>query len=204
LSTILCVEDEPLTGLELERALSGLGHRAVMTASIEEARAAVNRQPLDLILANDWLPDASGLDLLRALQQQGREIPLIIMTHYSSVEEAVTSIRHGAADYLTKPLRLEALRLAVNNAIALARLRLENAEYRRQLDLRRGPAPHVLPVRELDIPLAETFDLREIERVTIRRALVATNGNRTRAARLLGMSERTLRKKLNSGFLDER
>ena len=204
MSTILCVEDEPLTGLELERALNGLGHRAVMTASIEEARAAVNRQPLDLILANDWLPDASGLDLLRALQQQGREIPVIIMTHYSSVEEAVTSIRHGAADYLTKPLRLEALRLAVNNAIAVARLRLENAEYRRQLNLRRGPTPNVLPVRELDIPPGETFDLRELERVTIRRALVATNGNRTRAARLLGMSERTLRKKLNSGFLDAR
>jgi DNA-binding NtrC family response regulator len=204
LSTILCVEDEPLTGLDLERALSGLGHRAVMTASIEEARAAVNRQPLDLILANDWLPDASGLDLLRALQQQGREIPVIIMTHYSSVEEAVTSIRHGAADYLTKPLRLEALRLAVNNAIALARLRLENAEYRRQLNLRRVPAPNALPVRDLDVPPGEIFDLRELERIAIRRALVATNGNRTRAARLLGMSERTLRKKLNTGFLDAR
>ncbi len=204
MSTILCVEDEPLTGLELERALGGLGHRAVMTASIEEARTAVSRQALDLILVNDWLPDASGLDLLRGLQEQGREIPVIIMTHYSSVEEAVTSIRHGAADYLTKPLRLEALRLAVNNAIALARLRLENAEYRRQIDARRGPAPNILPAQEIGIRPGEIFDLRELERFAIRRALVATKGIRTRAARLLGISERTLRKKLNSGFLDGR
>jgi len=137
MSTILCVGDDPAAGVMLERALGEVGHHPVMTGRIEEALAAADRQPFDLILADDRLPDASAIDLLRALQQQGQEIPVVILTEYSSVEGAVAALRHGALDYLTKPLRVEALRLAVNNALEVVRLRRQNDEYRRQVERRR-------------------------------------------------------------------
>ncbi len=138
MSTILCVDEEPAVGVVLERALHELGHRTVMASRVDEALSAIGRQPFDLILSDTQLPDASGLDLLRTLAEQGQEIPVIMMTNYSSVEDAVASIRSGAIDYLTKPVRLEALRLAVNNAIEVVRLRRENEEFRRRIDERQS------------------------------------------------------------------
>ena len=219
MSTILCVESEPATAMVLERTLRDLGYRTVMTVRVDEALGAASRQSFDLILAADRLPDASGIDLLRALHEQAREIPVIVMTDHSSVDGAVTCMRHGAIEYLTRPLRVEALRLAVNNALEVARLRRENAEYRRQIVAQYAPADVAKPGRPARIAWpaneaggvataeaapGESYDLTEMERGAIRRALTATSGNRTRAARLLGISERTLRKKLNSGFLEGR
>ena len=60
------------------------------------------------------------------------------MTGYATIENAVLSMKHGAVDYLTKPLRAEALRLAVNNAIELERLRRENESFREEIDSLRG------------------------------------------------------------------
>src|SRR5439155_25050322 len=80
----------------------------------------------------------TGLDLLKTLREQGHRIPVIIMTGYATIENAVLSMKHGAVDYLTKPLRAEALRLAVNNAIELERLRRENESFREEIDSLRG------------------------------------------------------------------
>jgi DNA-binding NtrC family response regulator len=145
---------------EAARALQELGHRTVMTSRVDEALAAANRQPFDLILADTRLPDASGLDLLRSLHELGQDVPVIMMTNYSSVEDAVTSIRGGAIDYLTKPLRFEALRLAVNNAIEVVRLRKENDEYRHRIDERQrlivGSHPSVRALMDTIAAVAPT------------------------------------------------
>jgi len=84
------------------------------------------------------MPEATGLDLLDQLRQRGHDIPVIIMTGFASIEQAVLTIRHGAVDYLTKPLRAEALRLAVTNALEVSRLRRENENFRRELHSLRG------------------------------------------------------------------
>ncbi len=133
MSTILCIDDEPAVGVGLEHALSDLGHQPVLATSVAEGLDALTRQSVDLIISDFLMPQATGLDLIEALKRQGSEIPVIIMTGYSSVENAVLLMRHGAVDYLTKPLRTEALRIAVNNAIELSRLRHENEEFRREL-----------------------------------------------------------------------
>jgi DNA-binding NtrC family response regulator len=138
MSTILCVDDEPAVGVVLEHQLTEIGHRPVLAGSADEALKAVKRQSFDLVIADYRMPDASGIDLLRALRQQGYGVPVIIMTGYSSIEHAVLSIKHGAADYLTKPLRAEALRIAVNNAIELDRLRRENEIIKHEIDGLRG------------------------------------------------------------------
>src|SRR5690242_16488761 len=120
---ILCIDAEPSVGVVLEHHLAEIGHQPVLAQSLDEGLETVSRQPIDLIIADDRLPHANGLDLLERLRAQGLEIPVIIMTGYASVEHAVATMRQGAADYLTKPLRQEAVRLAVNNAIEVARLR---------------------------------------------------------------------------------
>ncbi|MEO8201990.1 MAG: sigma 54-interacting transcriptional regulator, partial [Gemmatimonadota bacterium] len=137
--TILCIDDEPSVGVVLENGLEQLGHETVLASSVDEGMQQVNRQPFDLIISDYRMPNATGLDLLQRLREQGYDIPVIIMTGYSSIEHAVVSIRHGAVDYLTKPLRQEALRIAVTHAIELVRLRRENERFRNEITSLRGP-----------------------------------------------------------------
>ena len=122
----------------LEHALTQLGHSAILAGSVADGMKAVVRQPFDLIISDYRMPDATGLDLLEQLRREGHEIPVIIMTGYSSIENAVLSMRHGAIDYLSKPLRQEALRIAVTNAIEVVRLRRENEGFRQELATLRG------------------------------------------------------------------
>jgi DNA-binding NtrC family response regulator len=138
MSNILCIDDEPSVGVVLEHHLTEIGHHPVLASSVDEGLKAVRESAFDLIISDYRMPRATGLDLLESLRHQGIDIPVIIMTGYSSIEHAVLSMRHGAVDYLTKPLRQEALRIAVNNAIEMARLRRENEQFRRELSSLRG------------------------------------------------------------------
>jgi DNA-binding NtrC family response regulator len=138
MASILCVDDDPAVGVVLESALSRLGHASTIAAGVDEAMAAVQRQPFDLIISDHRMPGATGLDLLTQLEREGHEIPVIIMTGYSSVEHAVLSLRSGAIDYLTKPIRAETLRIAVNQVLEVLRLRRENETIRQELSTLRG------------------------------------------------------------------
>jgi len=138
MATILCVDDEAPVGVVLENALSGMGHDALVTTSVDEALEEVNRQHCDLIISDYSMPKSSGLDLIKQLDDGGHEIPVIIMTGYGSIEHAVQSIRLGAVDYLTKPLRSETLRIAVTQALEITRLRKENESFRREISSFKG------------------------------------------------------------------
>ena len=138
MATILCVDDEPSVGVVLEAALNKLGHTPILANSVDEAVRAVGRQQFDLIISDYRMPNGTGLDLLSSLEKEGHQIPVIIMTGYSSVEHAVMSLRSGAIDYLTKPVRQETLRIAVTQALEVIRLRKENETYRQELSGLRG------------------------------------------------------------------
>jgi DNA-binding NtrC family response regulator len=137
-ATILCIDDEPSVGVVMEHHLTQLGHQSVVVTSVDEGVRALNAQPIDLVICDYRMPEATGLDLLEAVREQGLDVPVIIMTGFSSIEHAVLSMRHGAVDYLSKPLRAEALRIAVNNALEVNRLRRQNEEFRREINSLRG------------------------------------------------------------------
>lgn len=134
MATILCVDDEPSTGVVLEHHLTKIGHRPLLASSVEEAQKIIARTPIDLIIADYRMPKATGLDLLGVLEKEGYQVPVIIMTGYSSIEHAVISIKSGAIDYLTKPIRPETLEIAVTQALEVMRLRRENEQFRREIN----------------------------------------------------------------------
>jgi DNA-binding NtrC family response regulator len=133
MATILCVDDEPSVGVVLEHTLTKLGHRPILVTSVDDALKTVGRTGIDLIVADYVMPKLNGLDLLRTLEKEGYRIPVIIMTGYSSIENAVISIKSGAIDYLTKPIRAETLEIAVNQALEVMRLRRENETFRTEI-----------------------------------------------------------------------
>ncbi len=136
MSLILCIDDEPAVCAVLEDALARLGHQSIFAPNIAEGLKAIRQQPFDLIIAN-YPADASP-DILDLLREEDLGLPVIVMTGYASVEHAVLSMRKGAADYITKPLRFEALRISVTNALEVNRLRRENENIKREITTLRG------------------------------------------------------------------
>ena len=133
MATILTVDDEPSIGLILEDTLERAGHQSVSARSVPEAMELLARGGIDLIISDYRMPGLTGLEFLSILQRDGYDIPLIMLTGYASIEHAVASIKAGAVDYITKPVRPQQLELAVDQALELVRLRRENETLRREV-----------------------------------------------------------------------
>lgn len=126
---ILVVEDDTSLNRLLVGHLKQMGHEVVGVTSGEEARAQLKHQVPDLSLMDIRLPDVSGLDLL---VEFAPHVPVITMTAYGAVDQAVRAVRTGASDYLVKPVSSEALELAVGRVFATAELKRDVAFWQSQ------------------------------------------------------------------------
>lgn len=133
MATILYVDDEPAVGLILEDSLAQAGHTAVGTRSVPEALQVLERGGVDLIISDYRMPGLTGLEFIQLLTREGYDIPLIMLTGHASIEHAVASIKAGAIDYITKPVRPQQLELAVDQALEFVRLRRENEALRKEV-----------------------------------------------------------------------
>jgi two-component system response regulator HydG len=133
MATILCVDDEPAALLILRTTLDQAGHRCIAVTNVEAALNVLARGPVDLIISDYRMPQATGLEFLNRLKETGQDIPLVMTTGYGSIEHAVAAIKAGAVDYLTKPVRPEQLTLVVDQALEYTRLRRENEALRKEV-----------------------------------------------------------------------
>ena len=133
MATILYVDDEPPIRLILQDTLERMGHGAIGAANVPEALAALGREEIDLIISDFKMPGLSGLEFLELLRDEGRDIPVIILTGHASIEHAVAAIKAGASDYITKPLQPEQLEHAVVQALEILRLKRENDALRQEV-----------------------------------------------------------------------
>ena len=133
MATILYVDDEAAVGLILEDTLERAGHSPIGTRSVPEALQVLEKGGVDLIISDYRMPGLTGLEFLQLLAREGYDIPLIMLTGYASIEHAVASIKAGAIDYITKPVRPQQLELAVTQALEFVRLRRENESLRKEV-----------------------------------------------------------------------
>ena len=136
--SILYVDDEPAVSMIVEHTLRNAGHETVGARNVPEALQVLSRGGVELIISDYKMPGLSGLEFLELLTSEGFDIPLIMLTGYASIEHAVASIKAGAVDYITKPVRPEQLTLAVEQALELVRLRKENATLRSEMSVVRN------------------------------------------------------------------
>jgi two-component system, OmpR family, response regulator len=106
---VLVVEDDPLVGDGIRRALNGGGFAADLVASAEAAKTALDTESFDLVIADIGLPRQNGLQLVRSLRSRGQVIPILILTARDGLEDRVTALDLGADDYLTKPFQVPEL-----------------------------------------------------------------------------------------------
>src|ERR1051325_2376428 len=133
MANVLYVDAESAIRLVLQDTLERLGHSAVGAQNVPEALAVLARGDVDLIISDFRMPGMSGLELLETLREDGRDIPLIMLTGHGTIEHAVAAIKAGAVDYITKPVQPEQLEHAVAQALELSRLKRENEALRREV-----------------------------------------------------------------------
>ncbi|MDH5857491.1 sigma 54-interacting transcriptional regulator [Lampropedia aestuarii] len=115
-ASILVVDDEPDLRLLYELTLAREGYRIETAETVAQAMHKL-QQRFDVVLTDMRLPDGLGMELLLALQAQGRPERCIVATAYGSAENAVEALRAGAFDYLSKPVELKQLRSVIASAI---------------------------------------------------------------------------------------
>lgn len=117
MKSILIVEDDITYGMMLKTWLGKKGFQVSSTGSVARAQKHIETETVDLILSDLRLPDKDGIDLLKWIGQQGRTIPLIIMTGYADIQSAVQAIKLGACDYIAKPVNPDELLKKINEAL---------------------------------------------------------------------------------------
>ncbi len=132
---ILVVDDDAFYQEFCSEVLGKEGYDVRSTYTGEEALEILRREPFHIMLVDLVMPGIGGIDILEKTKQINPQIDVIIMTGYASVESAVRCLKSGAADYLTKPINPEELKLTVKRTIELRHLFDENSELRNLLTL---------------------------------------------------------------------
>ena len=135
---LLLVEDKPELRAMLRKALERAGHKVDEAPDGSSAVAKVRQRRYLLVLTDLKLPGCSGLDVLRETKNADPTIPVILITAYGSVEEAVTAMKEGAYDFIQKPVDLEHLNLLVERASQQQELMRENLLLREEYTERYG------------------------------------------------------------------
>jgi DNA-binding NtrC family response regulator len=135
---VLLVDDNEDLRTVLRVVLSRQGYHVVEASDEPEAVAALRQHRPALVLADLRLPVGDGLGVLRAAKELDPALPVVLMTGYGAIEEAVHAMREGALDYLPKPVDQDHLVLTVSRAIEQRRLVTENLLMREALGARLG------------------------------------------------------------------
>jgi len=191
---ILLVDDEPDLAASLGDVLREEGHSVDVASDGEAAMARLATRPFHLVVSDVRLPKVDGLTLLRNIRRDFPSTEVVLMTAYGSIGDAVTAMKDEAVDYLTKPFDVGALVTAVERVDDRRRARENGAT----------PAPVNGAADDSGAPAPLSVAMQRYEKEIIQRAIQRTGEKRQRAAKLLGISRKSLWKKLTKYGLQTR
>jgi DNA-binding NtrC family response regulator len=140
---VLIVEDKDSLRTMLRLALEGQGHLVVEAQDEPEAIQRLEQARPAVVLTDLKLPSGDGFGVLRAAHAIDPEMPVVVMTAYGSIQDAVTAMKEGAMDFLAKPVDPDHLLLLVERAIAQRRMAAEYYLLKEEMAERRG-APRII------------------------------------------------------------
>jgi DNA-binding NtrC family response regulator len=132
---VLIVDDDPVQRRLLEEAVHHFGYESVAATGGQDALAklaAPEGERIALIILDLVMPDTDGLAVLAGLRRAGRSVPVIVQTAHGGIENVVSAMRAGAADFVVKPVSHERLQVSIENALKLGALEGEIARMRHQ------------------------------------------------------------------------
>ena len=131
---ILVVDDEPKLCDLLSSALSQNEVQVFTAGNGLHALAILEQEDIDLIISDWRMPGMDGSQLLAEVKVRYPHLPVIVMTAYSTVKNAVQSMRDGAYDYIAKPFDIDELDITVSKALQFRDILRDNARMRAELD----------------------------------------------------------------------
>ena len=132
-ASILVIDDEDSMCNFMEIMLAKEGYRVRTTTRAEEGVDLLRGENFDLVIADLNMPEMTGIDVLKEVKSFKREQEFVVMTAYASVDTAIEAMKQGAADYITKPFKVDEIKLVIDKTITHKKLQLENHDLKRQL-----------------------------------------------------------------------
>ncbi|MFZ5864114.1 MAG: sigma-54-dependent transcriptional regulator [Nitrospirota bacterium] len=124
---VLIVDDEKSMREVLSIMLRKEGYAVTVAAHGPEALSLIDKEIYDLVISDVKMPGLSGIDVLKAVKAASPTTIVLMMTAFASTETAVEAMREGAYDYLTKPFKIDEVKLVVKNALERKQLQAENS-----------------------------------------------------------------------------
>ncbi|MFW5688104.1 MAG: sigma-54-dependent transcriptional regulator [Spirochaetota bacterium] len=134
---VMVVDDEKNIRAGLGKAIELDGHNVYLAEDGQRALETLEREEIDLIIADLKMPRVSGEELLRRVVESYPTLPVIILTGHGTIETAVQAMRDGAYDFLTKPVNLDRLSLLVKRALSTRELALQHRALQEELEQKR-------------------------------------------------------------------
>jgi DNA-binding NtrC family response regulator len=135
---LLIVDDDQVARELLAETLGREGYRVRVAGGGEEALRLAGAEPFDMALVDLRMPDVDGLAVLKQLAMIQPDLPVVILTAFATIETAIAAVNAGAFDYLSKPFRMEEIKIVVRRTLDARRLARENLQYRQELGARYG------------------------------------------------------------------
>lgn len=130
---ILVIDDEESMCNFMEIMLTKEGYEVEVTESGRDGIERLKRRNFDLVITDLNMPEMSGIEVLKEIRSFKDGQDLILMTAYASVDSAIEAMKEGAADYITKPFKVDEIKLIIARLVDGQKLRKENKDLRRQL-----------------------------------------------------------------------
>lgn len=124
---VLVADDDIQMQIAIKSTLERSGHEVTVVTNGIEALTAVDQEPYDVIISDQRMPEMGGQELLQALQSKGIVTPLILITAYGTINQAVEAMQLGAADFITKPFSLDELERVIERVCSA-----DNRMYRQE------------------------------------------------------------------------
>ncbi|HFE53905.1 MAG TPA: response regulator, partial [Bacteroidetes bacterium] len=122
---VLIVDDEEPTRRILKLNLQDR-YQVLLARNGEEALQQLSQTPVDVLVTDMRMPGLSGLDLLKQVHERWPDLPVIVVTAYGTIENAVEAMRQGAYDYLQKPIKIAELEVLLEKTLRYRRTLDEN------------------------------------------------------------------------------
>jgi DNA-binding NtrC family response regulator len=135
---LLVADDDQVARELLAETLGREGYRVRVAAGGEECLRLAGAESFDMALIDLRMPDLDGLNVLKRLATIQPDLPVVILTAFATIETAIEAVAAGASDYLSKPFRMEEIKIVVRRTLDARRLARENLQYRQELKARYG------------------------------------------------------------------
>ena len=153
---ILCVDDDSISIKIYENVLLQNGFQKAeisLAKNANEALDLIHTYHFDILITDLIMPDSSGLDLLKQTKEHSPDTEVIVATGFASIESAVTAMKLGARDYITKPIDTSLMMEKIRNVCDFVNQKKETQDYRYAMEMVESSASHDLSALEIKLYL---------------------------------------------------